>query len=81
MNVVRVSSNGQITIPAEIRRKLKLKEGDKILFLEKANGEIVLRNPSVIVLRETQAALSDITFSEEEILQDVMELRYLKEKQ
>ena len=29
MNVAKVSTNGQITVPVEIRRSLKLKSGDK----------------------------------------------------
>lgn len=77
MNLARVSSNGQITVPVEIRRKLALKEGDKIMFFEK-NGEIVLKNSSLLAIREAQAALSDIDVSEEDILNDVMELRYGK---
>ncbi|MDR1487091.1 MAG: AbrB/MazE/SpoVT family DNA-binding domain-containing protein, partial [Deltaproteobacteria bacterium] len=32
MNLARVSANGQITVPVEIRRALRLKEGDKVLF-------------------------------------------------
>jgi len=75
MNLARVSSNGQITVPIEIRRKLDIKEGDKIIFLENANGEIVLQNSSRVAIREAQLALKDINVSEENILQDVMELR------
>jgi len=75
MNLARVSSNGQITVPVEIRRKLNIKEGDKIIFIENANGEIILQNSSRIAIREAQAALKDIKVSEEDILQDVMEFR------
>ena len=78
MNLARVSSNGQITVPVEIRRKLNIKEGDKIIFLENSNGEIILQNSSKIAIREAQAALKDIKVSEEDILQEVMELRYSK---
>lgn len=78
MNLARVSSNGQITVPIEIRRKLNIKEGDKIIFLENANGEIILQNSSKIAIREAQADLKDIDVSEEDILQDVMEIRYSK---
>ncbi|KKM12981.1 regulator [Clostridiales bacterium PH28_bin88] len=81
MNLAKVSSNGQITVPVEIRRKLNIKEGDKIIFLEKPNGEIVLQNSSIIVIRQAQSKLSDIQISEDEILQDVMDIRYGKEKQ
>jgi len=81
MNLARVSSNGQVTVPVEIRRKLNIKEGDKILFLENAKGEIVLQNSSRVAIREAQAALKDVSSSEEEILQDIMELRYSKKEQ
>jgi AbrB family looped-hinge helix DNA binding protein len=81
MNLARVSSNGQVTVPVEIRRKLNIKEGDKILFLENAKGEIVLLNSSRVAIREAQAALRDVSSSEEEILQDIMELRYSKKEQ
>jgi len=33
MDIARLSSKGQLTIPIEIRRKLSLKEGDKLVFL------------------------------------------------
>lgn len=29
MNLAKVSGNGQITVPVEIRRRLNIKEGDK----------------------------------------------------
>lgn len=80
MNLAKVSSNGQITVPVEIRRKLNIKEGDKIIFLEKPNGEIVLQNSSAIAIRQAQGKLGDIQLSEDEILQDVMDIRYGKEK-
>ena len=75
MNLARVSPNGQVTFPIEIRRKLNIKEGDKILFFENAHGEIVLQNSSRVAIREAQAALKDVTPTEDEILQDVLELR------
>jgi antitoxin PrlF len=78
MNLARVSSNGQITVPVEIRRKLNIKEGDKIIFLENASGEIIIQNSSKIAIREAQAVLKDINVSEKDILYDVMELRYSK---
>ena len=77
MNLARVSSNGQITVPVEIRRKLAIKEGDKVMFFER-NGEILLKNSSLLAIREAQMALSDIDVSEDDILNDVMELRYGK---
>ena len=40
MEVAKLSSKGQITIPASIRNKLQLKAGDKIVILEKMAGFI-----------------------------------------
>ena len=34
MELAKVTSKGQVTIPIDIRRKLGVKEGDKILFME-----------------------------------------------
>ncbi|WP_343209189.1 AbrB/MazE/SpoVT family DNA-binding domain-containing protein [Anaerolentibacter hominis] len=46
MNLAKISANGQITVPVEIRRRLGLKSGDKILFFQNQNGEIVVSNAS-----------------------------------
>ena len=35
MNLAKISANGQITVPVEIRRLLGLKSGDKILLWTK----------------------------------------------
>ena len=43
MEVAKITSKGQITIPIEIRKKLNLKEGSKIVFLEK-NGRFYIEN-------------------------------------
>jgi len=50
VNVARVSANGQITVPVEIRRSLRLKSGDKMLFFKKDNGEIVVSNTSSVAI-------------------------------
>jgi AbrB family looped-hinge helix DNA binding protein len=76
MNLARVSSNGQITVPVEIRRFLKVKEGDKLLFMRKDNGEVVVNNSSLLALQEAQDAVEGADFSEEEILAEVMKIRY-----
>jgi AbrB family looped-hinge helix DNA binding protein len=43
MATAAVTSKGQITIPAEVRKKLGLKAGDRVRFIEGENGEYVLR--------------------------------------
>lgn len=56
MNLAKISSNGQITVPIEIRRLLGLKSGDKILFFQNNNGEIVINNASAEAIYKAQAA-------------------------
>jgi AbrB family looped-hinge helix DNA binding protein len=76
MNLTKFSANGQITLPYAIRDALKLKEGDKISFSQKENGEIVITNSTLTAIQEAQESLKDCNYVEEEILADVMELRY-----
>jgi AbrB family looped-hinge helix DNA binding protein len=38
----KITSNRQVTVPAEIMKKLKLKAGDKIIWIER-NGDIIVR--------------------------------------
>lgn len=52
MNLAKISGNGQITVPIEIRQLLGLKSGDKILFFQKQNGEIVISNASSQAIRK-----------------------------
>ena len=80
MNIAKVSANGQITVPVEIRRALRLKEGDKVLFYQKENGEIIVNNTSLVAIQETQEAVSGSNYSEVEILSDIMQLRYGEQK-
>ena len=42
MEVVKLSSKGQIVIPAKIRKELKLSKGDKLL-IERKGDAIILR--------------------------------------
>jgi len=54
MNLARVSTNGQITVPAEIRRALNIRSGDKVLFMQNTNGEIIIQKPAITTMKETQ---------------------------
>jgi len=44
MEMAKVTSKGQITIPVSIRRLLNINEGDKLLFIEKPDGVMIV-NP------------------------------------
>lgn len=57
MELAKVTSKGQVTIPVEIRRKLGIKEGDKVLFLEES-GRVYMMNSSMDALREAQKAFA-----------------------
>jgi|GEM_PF-146277 len=81
MNLARVSANGQITVPVEIRRLLKLKTGDKVLFLPKENGEVVVGNAASLALSEAQKAFAGVAQelgnpTEDDIQSWVDEVRY-----
>ena len=43
MATAAVTSKGQITIPVEVRKKLGLKPGDRVRFIEGEKGEYVLK--------------------------------------
>ena len=83
MNLAKLSANGQITVPVEIRRKLGLKSGDKILFLQNQNVEIVVSNASAAAIRKAQEAFAGAAEAigvsgEEDIQALVEEVRYGK---
>ena len=44
MEMAKVTSKGQITIPISIRRRLGINEGDKILFINRPEG-VMMVNP------------------------------------
>lgn len=85
MNLAKISANGQITVPVEIRRLLGLKSGDKILFYQKQDGEVVLSNASAQAISKAQSAFSGAAeamgiSSEEDVQALVDEVRYGKER-
>lgn len=85
MNLAKISANGQITVPVEIRRLLGLKSGDKVLFFQKQDGEIVMSNASTQAIRKAQAAFAGAAetmdvHNEDDIQALVDEVRYGKER-
>ena len=50
MELAKLTSKGQITIPRDIREKMNLKTGDKILFFEE-NGKYFLQNSASIAIK------------------------------
>lgn len=85
MNLAKISANGQITVPVEIRRSLGLKPGDKILFFQKQDGEVVLSNVSAQAIQRAQIAFNGAAeamgiSSEEDVMKLVDEVRYGEER-
>lgn len=57
MELAKITSKGQITIPIQIRKKLNLKDGDKVVFIEH-NGRVVIENSTKVALRQVQDAFA-----------------------
>ena len=57
MELAKVTTRGQITIPAAIRKKLSVKDGDKVIFIEE-NGRIVMENSAMATLKKAQDAFT-----------------------
>jgi AbrB family looped-hinge helix DNA binding protein len=79
LDVAKISIKGQVTIPVEIRTKLKLKGGDKLVFIEKG-GDIVLMNSNRIAFEEFQRDMSGVAekaglYSEQDVVALVKEVR------
>jgi AbrB family looped-hinge helix DNA binding protein len=81
MNLAKVSVNGQLTIPIEVRRKLNIRTGDKVLFLDNPNGEVVISNASINTIKKAQKAFEGAAEkmgfrSDDDVVDEVMRMRY-----
>ncbi|GAX92044.1 AbrB/MazE/SpoVT family DNA-binding domain-containing protein [Effusibacillus lacus] len=78
MEVSRISSKGQVTIPKSIRDRLELNEGDRVAFIEE-NGKVVITKASLVALRNLQDALSkeakEKGITEEDLLEELKKVR------
>jgi len=80
MEAVRITAQGQITIPIGIRKKLNLKAGDKVIFSEERGGRIFFENPALLAFNRIQDEMCDVAknsgFNTEQELQSfVREVR------
>ena len=79
MELAKVTSKGQITIPIAIRNALGIREGDKILFMEEGN-RVILTNASTNALLKAQEAFQGVAEelgikNEEDVMKLVKEIR------
>lgn len=79
MELAKVTSKGQITIPLMIRNLLQLKTGDKVFF-EESKGRVYISNASQITLANTQEQMKGEAEkagfqTEEDVVAYIKELR------
>lgn len=84
MELAKITMRGQITIPVDIRRKLGVKDGDKVVFVEE-NGRIVMENAAMVALRTAQDAFHGEAErlglkSEQDVVDMVKEVRRTRRK-
>jgi AbrB family looped-hinge helix DNA binding protein len=57
MEVAKITSKGQITIPVAIRKDMKLKDGDKVLFVLDG-GRYYVENAAMVAINRMQDAFA-----------------------
>jgi AbrB family looped-hinge helix DNA binding protein len=55
LTTVRVQEKGQVTIPSDIRKKLRLKKGDLVAFITREDGVVI--QPVTMAVQELLASL------------------------
>ena len=83
MELAKITLRGQITIPREIRKKLGVKDGDKVIFIED-NGRIVMENSVRVALKDVQDAFKGEAdrlglVNEQDIVAMIKEIRQEKQ--
>lgn len=53
MEVAKVTTKGQVTIPIGIRKRMNIKEGDKIVFFEQ-DGKVFVENAALLAFNRIQ---------------------------
>ncbi len=85
MELAKITSKGQITIPIEIRKQLGVKDGDKVMFVSEGN-KVVMLNASLEALREVQEAFKGVADelgikNEQDVVDMVNEIRAERSRQ
>lgn len=84
MELAKVTTKGQVTIPKAIRDLLNLKEGSKIIFIQKGN-DIVIKNSAMLSLEKIQDAFDGEAErlgleTEEDVVEMIKEFRKKRKK-
>ena len=80
MVLAKVTSKGQVTVPREIREKLNLNEGTKILFYQNELGQVVIENANIKVFHDIQNAMNGEAekagiYTEDDVVKLVKDIR------
>ena len=59
-DIIKVSSKGQVVIPREVRKKLGVKGGEKLLVLTR-DGDILLRKTKELSLEDIAEKIEKVT--------------------
>ena len=68
---VRIQEKGQVTIPTTIRKKLNLRKGDMVTFVETKEG--VLIKPAAVILKDVLDELGTALKTDGITLEELME--------
>ena len=85
MELAKITTRGQLTLPIEIRRKLKVSEGDKVVFYEE-NGKIMVENAAKLAFMRVREAFDGEADrlglkTEQDVVDMVKEVRRKAKKQ
>ena len=85
MELAKITTRGQLTLPIEIRRKLKVGEGDKVVFYEE-NGKIMVENAAKLAFARVREAFDGEAErlglkTEQDVVDTVKEVRRKAKKQ
>jgi len=56
-NTAKVMSKGQITLPVDIRRNLRLSTGDRVALIYE-NNRVILMNPAIYAMEQLQQSVA-----------------------
>ena len=79
MEVAKITTKGQITIPIDVRKDMNLKDGDKVVFV-KQDGKYYVENASLVAINRIQKAFEGEAErlglkDEEDVVKMVKEIR------
>ena len=74
----KVMAKGQVTIPKDIREKLKINEGDQLVFVYD-NEKVIMMNSAIYAMKLMQDVMSSVAekgnIKEEDVSKMIREIR------